>query len=272
MKHIKRIISAAVGIVSVAAFLHWQNTGLVVSRYDIVNNKLPEKYNGMKIVHISDLQDAEIGKNNSRLIAKIEEQKPDMIVISGDIVDGHRTDFNKSSDFAENAAKIASVYYVCGNHEGYTGKYDILKEMLELSEVTVLDDKSVYFKENIRIIGAMDPYFSDKQYTADFIAKSVAEDKDSFNIVLCHRPEMFEKYIEAGADLTFCGHAHGGQIRLPFIGGLFAPHQGILPKYTSGVFTKGGKSMVVSRGIGNSTFPFRIFNRPEVVVVTLKNK
>jgi len=275
MKNKFRIISVITAVAAgLAVFLHWQNTGLVVSRYNITSEKISQEYNGIKIVHISDLQDAEFGKNNIKLVEKIRKQTPDIIVITGDIIDSHRTDFNKAAEFAGEAVKIAPVYYVSGNHEGVTGRYDKLKEMLVSEGVNVLDNESVYLDEKhlIRITGAMDPYFSDKQYTADFIKSTMAENTDCFNIVLCHRPEMFETYIEAGADLTFCGHAHGGQIRLPFIGGVLAPHQGLFPEYTEGVHTKGGKSMVISRGLGNSVFPFRLFNRPEIVTVELNSK
>jgi len=274
MKKTKLFSAVAAGLSCLALFLYWQNTGLAVSTYSITNEKLPLEYNGMKIVQISDLQDAQFGKNNIRLLEKIGKQKPDIIVITGDIIDCHRTDFNKAADFAEEAAKIAPVYYVNGNHEGVTGRYDVLKEMLVLSGVNVLDDEAVYINDDksVRIIGAMDPYFSNKEHTSDFINKTVAENKECFNIVLCHRPEMFETYISAGANLTFCGHAHGGRIRLPLVGGIFAPHQGFFPKYTEGVHTKDGKSMVISRGLGNSTFPFRVFNRPEIVTVVLKSE
>jgi len=275
MKNKFRIISVITAVAAgLAVFLHWQNMGLVVSRYNITSEKISQEYNGIKIVHISDLQDAEFGKNNIKLVEKIRKQTPDIIVITGDIIDSHRTDFNKAAEFAGEAVKIAPVYYVSGNHEGVTGRYDKLKEMLVSEGVNVLDNESVYLDEKhlIRITGAMDPYFSDKQYTADFIKSTMAENTDCFNIVLCHRPEMFETYIEAGADLTFCGHAHGGQIRLPFIGGVLAPHQGLFPEYTEGVHTKGGKSMVISRGLGNSVFPFRLFNRPEIVTVELNSK
>lgn len=268
-RHLKKLCFAA----AAASFLYWQNNFITESTYIIKNEKIPSYFDGMRIVQISDLQDAVFGKNNSTLIKKIEKQKPSIIVITGDIIDCHRTDFLAAARFAAEAAEICPVYYVCGNHEGVTGKYDTLKKMLISAGVEVLDNRWVYIdsEKKVRITGVVDPYFKPKEDVGEFLERAMEQDRECFNIVLCHRPELFETYIKSGADLTFCGHAHGGQIRLPFIGGLFAPHQGLFPRYTSGVYSKNGKSMVVSRGLGNSTFPFRIFNRPEIVVSVLKS-
>ncbi len=271
---LKKTIKIVSFFAAVAAFAYFQNKSIVVSRYVLENNKLPEYFDGMKIVHVSDLQDGEFGENNSRLISKIKAQKPDIIVISGDIIDCHRIDIENSVSFAKAISELCPVYYVCGNHEGASGVYPLLKKFLEDVGVTVLENESCYIdsEEKVRITGIMDPYFKYTYTPEEVLVAAMEENPDALNIVLCHRPELFDSYVKAGADIVFTGHAHGGQIRLPFIGGLFAPNQGIFPKYTSGVHEENGTSMVVSRGLGNSVFPLRVFNRPEVVVVELKTK
>ncbi len=253
-------------------FLVYENKSITVSNYIVKAAKAGRKYNGFKIVQISDLQNASFGKRNKRLIKIIKNIKPDIIVITGDIVDCHKTDVYCALNFAHDISGICPSYYVCGNHEGVLGGYEKLCRDLKKAGLTVLNNESVYFSSDkkIRITGLTDPYFG---YIADmggFLKNQIAKDTNAFNIVLSHRPQFIEMYSNSQSDIVFSGHAHGGQIRLPFIGGLLAPDQGIFPKYTSGVHKIGKTQLVISRGLGNSVFPQRIFNRPEVVCVKLK--
>lgn len=268
----KNIITSSVLTAVLCGFLYFENKSLTVGKYIEESLKISENNDGLCIVQISDLQNTEFGHKNKRLINKIKSLEPDIIVITGDIVDCHRTDIYSALDFAKEISKICKVYYVCGNHEGVLGNYKRLCYDLRENGVIVLNNESVYFDEekNIRITGMTDPYFGFVKDIPSMLKKKAAEDKNAFNILLSHRPELFKIYAKSGFDIAFCGHAHGGQIRLPFIGGLFSPHQGFLPKYTSGVYQNGSFKMIVSRGLGNSVFPFRIFNRPEIVKVVLK--
>ena len=168
------------------------------------------------------------------------------------------------------------MYYVSGNHESLSDAYPDFRTKLEALGVHVLDDRYVTLRKGedaVCLVGVDDPVMA-KEWIDDDLAmeKHIAAmdlPSDLFTILLSHRPELLQVYAQYGIDLVFSGHAHGGQIRLPFIGGLFAPCQGLLPRYTSGIYTIEYTQMVVSRGIGNSVFPFRVHNRPELVFITL---
>lgn len=258
----------------------WGNSALQLNEYTVKNKDLPKSFDGFRIAHISDLHNAEIGKNNKKLLKMIEEADPDIIAITGDLIDSRNTDIEVALDFAKSAIKIAPCYYVQGNHEARINEYEELKEGLLDLGVVVLEDAATEIElngEKIKVLGTVDPssnidyvYSTEEEHMESFL-KDYKNEKDTFTLLLSHRPELFEVYTENNIDLALTGHAHGGQIRLPFIGGLFAPHQGFLPEYDAGVYTKDDTTMIVSRGIGNSLFPLRFNNRPEVVLIELKS-
>lgn len=263
------IIAILMIIVSTTLFLYWSNKTISVSEYTIVSETLPQEFDGFKIVQVSDLHNARFGKDNKRLLKKIEAQNPDMIAITGDLVDCRRTNISIALDFVEKAMEIAPCYYVCGNHERWIEDRDGFFESLKNLGVIVLADESFTLYSQmatINIIGLTDPDFKKYSDVTDIINELPSE---SYTVLLAHRPELFESYAKADIDLVLSGHAHGGQFRLPFLGGIFAPEQGFFPKYDSGLYTKGTCNMIVSRGLGNSLFPFRINNRPEIISITL---
>lgn len=262
------LLSLVLFVISLAIFLHWNNTALQVTNYTISSERIPGSFDGFKIVQISDLHNTEFGKGNSRLLDKIREQAPDIIVITGDIV--HASPMDIALSFAQQVTQIAPTYYVPGNHE-HRMDYASLFAGLQEAGVTLLLNQSTVIEKNgaqLCLLGIEDPKFYPDEAVEEKLLPLICE--DAYHILLSHRPELFDTYVQCGADLVFTGHAHGGQFRLPFVGGLYAPSQGIFPKYDAGVFTEEKTNMVVSRGIGNSSFPFRLFNRPEIVVVTLK--
>ena len=168
----------------------------------------------------------------------------------------------------EGFVELAPVYYVTGNHEIATGKVDEIKSSLSQLGVTVLSNEVETLSiegQTIEVFGIDDPLNGTR--IADALAKHPRTDLP--RLTLSHRPEVFEEYVRSEQSLVFSGHAHGGQIRIPGLGGLIAPGQGFFPQYTAGVYEEGETQMVVSRGLGNSLFPVRIFNRPEVVTVIL---
>lgn len=278
---IKLFIEFSVFFIVVAIFCFWQNNSIVISNYTHHSRKIPPAFHGYKILHISDLHNKMFGKNQDYLIKKIKASSPDIIVITGDLIDRRRFDLDTAMCFINKAVDIAPIYYVSGNHEAWSGKYDQIKQSLKDAGVLILDDTSLELlkgENSIQLLGLSDPDFLTSNYLDGTNTKKLElqlkqwSNDINYKILLSHRPELFSLYIENNIDLIFSGHAHGGQIRLPFLGGLIAPDQGFFPKYTSGPYKNGNTTMFVSRGLGNSIFPFRVFNRPEIVVVTLKSE
>jgi len=267
-------------ILVVGTFIVYSNFKLETTEYTIENPDLPKSFEGYKIVHLSDLHNAEFGENNKNLIKIITEENPDAVFVTGDTIDGFYTNTTIPIDLFKEVLKICDVYFIVGNHEIRSDTniyYEFLDKLAEIG-VTVLKDTSTYIERNsekIQVIGLNDASDYKANYNDNYkeeIVKTInnLDDKESFSVLLSHHPELFDDYAKTNVDLVFSGHAHGGQFRLPFIGGLIAPEQGLFPKYDAGIFTENNTTMVVSRGLGNSIIPVRINNSPEVVVVTLK--
>jgi hypothetical protein len=279
MNEKKLAISAAAAIVA-AGLAHRGNTKVGVTHYAVTQDTLPSAFNGFRIAVVSDLHNTIFGKNNRGLISPLEEAAPDLIAVTGDMVDKVRTDIGVTAAVAGQLTAIAPVFYVTGNHEGKIGEwYRVLEKKLLSAGVTVLRDRSVPLRrgnDTVTLIGLDDPRFTDENLSPSTHVLDVKlrgmDLPEGYRIVLSHRPEAFVAYVSNGIDLALCGHAHGGQIRLPRVGGLFAPHQGFFPKYDAGLFTENGTTMIVSRGLGNSKFPFRVNDRPELVIVDLFTK
>ncbi len=279
----KKNILVAIGLsIILIPVLRYENNAITVSDYTISSSKLPSEFNDFKIVQISDLHNASFGKNNENLIRIIKEQNPDIIVVTGDLVDSRRTNIPVGLNFMEQAIEICPIYYVTGNHEiRFYSDYVRMKSTMQQMGVIVLDEHSPHTiyrnHQSIQIIGINDVSLYHKTLnTKSKVIKSIEinklNDKNLYTILLSHRPNLFDEYVQNNIDLVFCGHIHGGQIRLPFIGGLVGPENFIFPKFDSGIFTRNTTNMIVSRGLGNSLFPFRINNRPEVVTTTLTNQ
>ncbi len=273
-RRIKKIIWLAV-FVLVLVWILYGNLSLQTTVYDV---KISQEYSGLDgytIVQISDLHNARFGREQSRLIKEVAEQAPDLIVVTGDLVDSSHTNVEVAMDFMEQAVEIAPVYYVTGNHEGWLGStYNDLKARLLQAGVIVLEDETFTVEaggEVLSVAGINDP---DMQGNNIVLAKKAIQalipELEGYTILLSHRPELFDTYVESGVDLVFAGHYHGGQFRIPFIGGVVAPGAGLFPEYAEGTFSEENTTMVVSRGLGNSVIPVRINNRPEVVVVRLQ--
>lgn len=268
------IFAAAAGV-----YLHFENTSLTVTEHVISGQDIPESFDGYQIIQISDLHNTSSDKLTADLTDEIKERKPDLIVITGDLIDSRHADADRALDTVRQIAGMCPIFYVTGNHEARTDEYEDLAEGLKGLGVHILSGQAEQIEaggEAVNIVGIDDPDFAhefgvDDGEIARTVLRSISYDKDMYTILLSHRPELLEVYAEAGAGLVFSGHAHGGQIRLPFIRGLVAPDQGFFPKYTAGTYKKDDTVMVVSRGIGNSIFPFRVGNRPELVSVTLKS-
>ncbi len=278
-KQISLLVVLAALMLALIIWTAWGNTALELNTYTITSSRVPDAFDGYRIAHVSDLHNAQMGDGNEMLLSMLREVSPDIICMTGDLIDSRNTDIDSALAFAEKAMEIAPCYYVTGNHEARLSEaqYESLEAgLIELGVIILYDDEAIIEKDGaaISLIGISDPDFAE-QYGGG-IGLSMAPEYiqelssvDSFTILLSHRPEFFKQYAEAEMDLVLSGHAHGGQFRLPFVGGLVAPNQGLFPEYDAGLYTQENTAMIVSRGIGNSIIPFRFNNRPEVILIEL---
>lgn len=278
MKHKKTLqISIVVVAVLLVIWLIWGNITVGVTRYTLASNRLPNAFDHYKIVVVSDLHNAEFGEHNDVLVDLVKQEKPDMIALTGDLLDSQKTNMEIAQALVQQLVTIAPCCYVTGNHEAWLGEsYQALEKILQEESVVVLHDAVIQLKKGgqaIQIAGLDDPDFTDRDSS---IQQSMLETKlerlnlgSEYCVLLSHRPEAFEAYANQKVDLVLSGHAHGGQFRIPFVGGMIAPNQGFFPKYDAGIYTQDNTAMIVSRGVGNSIIPLRVNNRPEIVSIEL---
>ena len=274
------LIVSVLVILCLGIWTLWGNIALEVNEYEIVSDRIPEAFAGFRIAQVSDLHNKDFGEGYGQLLTLLSQINPDIIVVTGDLIDSRQTDLDIALEFAWQAGKIARVYYVSGNHEARVPEYEDLKTGLVKAGVVILENQKVEITregESITLMGIDDPsfqedyLFGDSESVARQAIENLQNESDGYTVLLSHRPELFDLYVETGMDLVFSGHAHGGQFRLPFVGGLVAPNQGFFPKYDAGQFNEENTTMIVSRGVGNSIIPIRFNNRPEIVLVTLRN-
>lgn len=268
-----------------------------VKKYTLEQDKISQSF---RMVVLADLHGKDFGKGNKKLIEAVKKQKPDMIVIAGDMITAKiRLIIEPALHLVEELAKICPVYYGMGNHESYLG-YDTgefamslpqLKWKLELAGAHVLDDRTVYLKSyNIALSGlSLERYYYRKSippkllYNGEYkhqLAVSHMNEKvgepmmDACQILIAHNPEYFPSYAKWGADVTISGHLHGGVMRLPDGEGVISPRFQLFPEYAGGIYhrqvAKEKKTMVVSRGLGSHTISLRVFNPGEIVVLDFK--
>lgn len=276
-KHIIMLAIVTV-LILLIIWIAYGNTDLEIYKYNVKSEDIPSEFDNFRIVQISDLHNAEFGENNEKLLLMLKQADADIIAITGDMIDSRNTDIDVAISFAQKAVNIAPVYYVNGNHESRVlGEYEKLKQGLTDAGVNILENSSADITigdEAISLIGINDPTFR-MDIVDDTMEQNIAHqlvnvipDNDNYKVLLAHRPEYFDVYA-GKVDLVLSGHAHGGQFRIPFIGGLVAPGQGFFPEYYEGSHIKENTEMIVSRGIGNSIIPFRINNKPEIIVAEL---
>ena len=276
-KHIIMLAIVTI-LILLIIWIAYGNTDLEIYKYNVKSEDIPSEFDNFRIVQISDLHNAEFGENNEKLLLMLKQADADIIAITGDMIDSRNTDIDVAISFAQKAVNIAPVYYVNGNHESRVlGEYEKLKQGLTDAGVTILENSSADITigdEAITLIGINDPTFR-MELVDDTMEQNIAHqledmipDNDNYKVLLAHRPEYFDVYA-GNVDLVLSGHAHGGQFRIPFIGGLVAPGQGFFPEYYEGSHIKENTEMIVSRGIGNSIIPFRINNKPEIIVAEL---
>ena len=261
-------------------FVYWDNTALRTDSLTYTSTALPAEFDGLRIVQLSDLHNREFGEDNARLYQAVEQAAPDLIFLTGDLVDEYaEAPVPYARAVGEALSAIAPTYFVTGNHEWAHGNAVVeeIKTALREAGVTVLSNQCVPLERGF-IAGVDDPNgYADQRSPADLAAEIYQNGADPFWLLLAHRNNLFNgRYCRLGADLTFSGHAHGGIWRLPFTDGLVDTNLHLLPSFTSGFYhctdeDCEGAEVFVSRGLGNSPkWAFRLFNRPQVAVITLK--
>lgn len=265
---------------------YFENRRLVITRYQIKDSLIPRNFQGFHIVQLSDLHNACFGKNNEELIHKIVELKPDVILVTGDMIIGKPgKDVLFAADTMNALADIAPVYFSMGNHELRTSIYtdtygdmwDQFCKRLSSDIYLLLDEEAVLVREDscIHLYGLNLTPTLYKRVVQTPMPEDYLEslfgicDRNEYHIFMAHNPDYFKDYAAWGANLTFSGHVHGGMIRIPFLGGALSPMIHFFPKYDKGLFEYSNKYMILSGGLGNHTFKFRVNNLPEIVSVTL---
>ena len=249
---------------------------LSVSRYTLWEDDLPAAFDGYRIVQLSDLHGSEFGEGNKGLIGKVAGEEPDLIVLTGDFLDEGKTEeeLSELKVLMEGLTELAPVYFVSGNHDWASRSMEELTEVLKSSGVCYLRNEFELRERGdaaIVLAGVEDPNaWAEMLRPDELVELARAAYPETFTILLGHRNDWVEKYPALDVDVIFCGHGHGGIVRLPFFGGLFGTDRDWFPEYDAGLFESGRYTMVVSAGLGNSIFVPRVFNRPEIVSVTLR--
>jgi hypothetical protein len=275
-KLLKNRIIIFTGILVVAAtYVYSQNNRIEAEHINIKTDKLPKELEGLKIAHVSDVHIPRKGPGIKNLLKILNKENPDIIVLTGDILDrSGDLDNPYFSELCKGLADITDTYAVTGNHEVRKNSAGKWAEALDRYNVKVVENRiEIYRKGNsmVAVMGLKD----NCGYSPEYF-ENIETVKDTPKILLAHRPELFDTYYsdshDIKPDLVFSGHAHGGQFRIPFINkGIAAPNQGFFPEYTSGLYTSdNGVQMIVSRGLGNSIIPVRINNRPHLPIIYLR--
>lgn len=252
-----------------AAFFIDSNSRIVVTEYELSSSRLPQSFDGFRVLQLSDIHGKDFG---GRLAEKTAELKPDIIVLTGDLAD-RDTDFQRLDRLLEQLCAIAPVYYISGNHEWGEGIIDEVASLLEKHGAVYLSNEYISLsrgEESILLAGVEDPNsMSDMPNPIQVVRQMREEAGDGFCLLLGHRNYWAEKYPWLEVDIIMCGHAHGGIIRLPFLGGLIGTGFEFFPDWVDGVHSVGGYELVISRGLGNSAGIPRFLNNPEIVLLTL---
>lgn len=277
-------------IILIILWLYIGTNWIKITRTKVFADQLPKSISELKVIHLSDLHGKILGKENQKIIHTIHEENPDLIILSGDMINSHNDDGSAAVDLLEVIASQYPVYYAYGNHDQYCrlntpeifSKYE---KKVRATGCTILDDQSMIFKKNnvsINIYGLTSipykkkvniAYFDEDQFNAEFINETIGNaSNEQFDLLIAHDPSWFSIYKKWGADIVFSGHIHGGAIRLPLLGGVVSPNRELFPKYDAGLFEEQEHYMYISRGLGTSVERIRIFNRPEIAVIIIQNE
>lgn len=261
-------------VLAAAALLLDSRCRLVTTRYAVASARLPESFDGFTIVQLSDVHGARFGEGSARLLARVRNESPDIIALTGDLAD-ESTDMEVVDSLLGALAEIAPVYYVSGNHEWAAGLLPELEGLFGKHGVTFLRNECVTLArggESIVLAGVEDPNGWRDMSEPDEIVEMIRKNHgDAFTLLLGHRNYWAEEYPDLPVDLILCGHAHGGLIRLPLVGGVLGTGRVLFPDWVDGAHEVGQYTLIISRGIGPSPAAPRFLNNPEVVSVTLRS-
>lgn len=277
---LKQIIFLLIGMPIICIFLFLIigifDNQLGITTYEYKSNKLPEDFNNYSIVQISDLHSSYFGKKQENLIDAVSKTKPDLILLTGDMIDRKNTDYDSVSILFEKLVQLAPVYAISGNHE--LDSSTIMSKMNTLYRtygITLLDNTSVQISKGnskIQIAGLKHWGAMGCKWTSYYVEKNTPHlNNNKFGILLNHRSDMLSYFSKTNYSLVLSGHTHGGIIRLPYVGGLINNDATLFPKYDSGVFTENQTTLIVNRGLGNSNLLPRIYNPPEIVHILLRS-
>ena len=264
--------------------LYIDNHTFEITKYRIKDKKIGNSFQNYKIVQLSDLHGKRFGRNNTHLLRTIDKIQPNLIVMTGDMVNNANQDFETLFALISSLYEKYPIYYIKGNHEqGLSSENKkVLYDFLIANEVKYLENEKDVIKigkDSINLFGmwsdlAFEKQNGEKKFSLSYMKKLMENapiSKNEFNILLAHNPNQIDIYSKWGADLTLSGHIHGGMVRLPIVGGIFSPDTFLFPKFSKGKYEVNGKSLIVSRGLGRGRRGFRLFNRPELAVIELEN-
>lgn len=251
------------------------SANLQVSHYEAASEKLPESFDGFTIVQLSDLHGAQFGSDGTALAEKVRELEPDMIALTGDFVTDEG-DLDAVRQLVSELSEICPVYFVSGNHEFGSGLAQKVRQIMTDAGVKYLSNEFVSIdrgEDSIILGGVEDPLAYADMIDPPELARRMNEaDPAAFKVLLGHRNYWMEEYPDLPVDLILSGHAHGGLVRIPGVGGVIGTDRSLFPDYDAGEYDNGAYTLIVSRGLGNSVPVPRLLNRPEIVVVTLRTK
>lgn len=270
--HFLRIFIGLAGIFCLYGY--WTNRQLQFTQENLTIKDLPHTMEGEHVIHLSDIHNGRLRVNKRKILKQIRLKHPALILITGDTID--RTDDVSQSNlatFINDLTRIAPTYLIEGNHERTSGQYQAWRQLILKTNAVILENQATIAHINhepVTIIGLKNEETDLPQKEWDKLSLF-----PSIRLLLAHHPEKFLAYTKSfqSYPLTaiFSGHAHGGQVRLPFIDGLYSPDQGFLPKLVNGKYIdkSSGTTLFVSRGLSNSKFPFRIHNKPHIIDIEL---
>lgn len=269
---------AAAALTAFAAWMIYTNVAIAVTEYTLSFRSLPSAFDGFRIAQVSDFHNTESACR--AIVDGVRKAEPDMIAITGDIIYSRNVQIDCALELVGELSEIAPCYYVTGNHESRLTDEELERLLTGIRErgATVLrGEEKIVTKDgaNISVLGVDDPdFFGDALFSVDITAEEISSKltEGNFSVLLSHRPEFYDEYKKSGVNLVLAGHTHGGQVNLPFLGGVLVPDQGFFPEYDAGLFREEDFAMVISRGLGNSVMPVRFNNQREVVIIELKKE